>query len=69
MGPGPNPLETRHMEPEYVKQAALDMVVEAGVEIHLHTMIVGVVKEGNVVSGVITESKSGRRAFVGKVII
>ncbi|MFO7948599.1 MAG: FAD-dependent oxidoreductase [Armatimonadota bacterium] len=37
--PDPNPLENRHMEPEIVKQVAANMVEEAGVDIHLHTVI------------------------------
>jgi hypothetical protein len=65
----PNPMEHNHMEPEMIKQLAMQMLLEAGVELHLHTMITGVVKEGETVKGIITESKSGRRAFLGKVII
>jgi len=68
-GPGPNALVTQHMEPEYVKMAFIDMAVEAGVDIHLHTALVGAVKNGDVVVGALTESKSGRRAFLGKTVI
>jgi len=67
--PGPDPLRANHMEPEAVKLLALEMLDEAKVEIHLHTWIAGTVKEGNVVRGVITESKSGRRVFLAKVVI
>lgn len=67
---GPKPLEEgSHIEPETVKMLSLEMVLEAGVELHLHNMIVGVIKEGQAVKAVITESKSGRRAFVTKTIV
>lgn len=68
-GPGPDPTENRHMEPESVKQVALEMVEEAGVELHLHSLIVGVIQQGGTVIGVITESKSGRRAYLAQRII
>lgn len=69
IGCGPNPFKTNHMEPEFVKKVALDLVTEAGVDLHLHTYVVGVLKEGKRVIGVITESKSGRRAFLAPQII
>jgi hypothetical protein len=67
--PGPDPFAANHMEPEAVKLLALEMIEGAGVELHLHTMIVGAIKEGNVVKGIITESKSGRQAFLAKQVI
>jgi flavin-dependent dehydrogenase len=69
-GQGPDPFrDNNHMEPETVKIVALEMLLEAGVELHLHTMITDVSKYGNRVKGIITESKSGRRAFIAKVLI
>jgi hypothetical protein len=69
-GQGPKPLdEGSHIEPETVKILSLEMVLEAGVELHLHNMIVGTIKEGNALKAVVTESKSGRRAFAAKVIV
>lgn len=69
LGRGPDPFTTQHMEPEYAKMAALSMVSESGVDIHLHTLITGVVKHGDRVTGVITESKSGRRAFLADAVV
>lgn len=67
---GPDPLkDDNHIEPETVKIVALEMLLEAGVNLHLHTMITGVIKEGNRVTGIITESKSGRRAFTAQVLV
>lgn len=42
---------------------------EAGVELMLHTIAVDVVKEDNVIKGVIVENTSGRMSVMGKVII
>jgi len=69
VGPGPNAALTGHMEPEYVKITFLEMAEKAGVDIHLHCFTVGAVTDGDSVVGVVTESKSGRRVFLGKTII
>ena len=58
-----------HVEPESFKQLIMEEAVDAGVHLHLHTLIVDVIREGGVVKGIITESKSGRRAFLAKRII
>ncbi len=69
-GQGPDPLkENSHMEPETVKIVELQMCLEAGVELHLHNYLAGVIKKGNRVTAVITESKSGRRAFRAKTFV
>jgi len=66
MGRYPDPQGKLHIEPESFKQLMLEEAVEAGVRLHLHTFIVGVVKESNAVKGVIIESKSGRQAILAK---
>lgn len=69
-GQGPNPLlEHDHMEPETVKIIGLKMLMEAGVDIHLHNYLSGVMMDGDRVTAVITESKSGRRAFRAKTFV
>ncbi len=68
-GPGPNPLQSKHAEPEYIKKVALQMADEVGVDLILHSLFVETVKEGDCIVGVITESKSGRRAYKAKVFI
>jgi ribulose 1,5-bisphosphate synthetase/thiazole synthase len=57
------------VEPEAVKNVALDMLVEAGVDILLYAFCVGVIKEENTLKGVIIESKSGREVIFAKTII
>ena len=54
---------------EALKQVLFEMLKEAGVTLQLHTMAAGVIKEGNTVKGVITESKSGREAIMAKAVI
>ncbi|MHC4508164.1 MAG: FAD-dependent oxidoreductase [Planctomycetota bacterium] len=68
-GAGPNPLENRHIEPEVVKILFLNMALRARVHLHLHHFITGVVKDRNNVTTVVTESKSGRRAYAAKVFV
>lgn len=54
---------------EQFKDVALSMLEEAGVTILLHTQVAGVMMDGNQITGVITESKSGREAIRAKVVI
>ena len=56
-------------DPEMLAYVAMGMAQEAGVNILLHTTVVGVVKDGDRVRGVIVESKSGRAAVMGKVVV
>ena len=46
-----------------------EMMEEAGVTVQLHTMVAAVRKDGNRITGVITESKSGRELVECKVVI
>jgi hypothetical protein len=68
-GVGPVPLRDNHIEPEVVKILFLELALEHNIQLYLHHFIVGVVKQDDRVSTVITESKSGRRAFNAKVFI
>lgn len=54
---------------ECQKQVLFQMMREAGVTVQVHTMAVAVIKDGNKVKGVITESKSGREAIMAKAVI
>lgn len=47
----------------------LELLQDAGVDILLYTLVCDVIKEANKVCGVITESKSGRKAYGAKVVI
>jgi hypothetical protein len=57
------------VEPEAVKTVALEMLLDAGVEVLLHTSCAGVVMDGARIRGVITESKGGREAILAKMLI
>lgn len=57
------------VEPEAVKNVGLEMLIESGVEVLLYVFFAGVIKEGNVVKGVIIESKSGREVILAKTVI
>src|SRR5687767_1630346 len=57
------------VEPEAVKNVALEMLLEANVDVTFHLSCAGVVMDGDTIRGVITESKSGREAVLGKIVI
>jgi len=54
---------------EQMKLVLDQMCLEAGVKVRLHTRVVGAVKDGRRLTHGITESKSGREAFAGKVFV
>lgn len=57
------------IDPERLHGTMLEMLLEAGVDIRLYTFAVGPVMAGDKVCGLITESKTGRQAFLCKVLI
>ena len=57
------------VDPELLKCVLNDMVEEAGVKLYLHAWGCRALTDNNSVKGVIFESKSGRMAVMGKVII
>ena len=54
---------------EAFKRVADQMIQEAGVHLLLHTLVTDVLVEDDRIVGLIIESKSGRQAVVGKVVI
>ena len=60
---------TAIIDPEVGKNEISRMVTEAGVRLYLHSWVTDVIMEDNVVKGIIFESKSGRQAVLGKVVI
>lgn len=68
-GPDTEWLELHSVDPEIVKYEFVRMLQEKGVDILLHTYIVGTVMEGDVVKGVIMENKAGRQAVLAKMIV
>ena len=62
-------LYTAVIDPEVAKDELNVMVSESGCELLLHTLCTGPILEGNVVKGVILETKSGPQAVLAKVVI
>ena len=54
---------------ERLKTVFLEMLEEADVELRLYTLACRPIMEANAASGVITESKSGREAVFGRVVV
>jgi len=66
----PEPQSLSHaLDAEMFKYVADVLVQEAGITPMLHRLCVAPILEGNVLKGVITESKSGREAILAKRII
>lgn len=57
------------VDPEMLKIASMDLVLERGVSLLLHSWAVAPVLEDNAMRGVIFESKSGRQAILAQVVI
>jgi hypothetical protein len=69
-GVGPDPLrEGNHIEPEVVKILFLTLALEHKIDLHLHHLIVGATTGNGCLTGVVTESKSGRRSFTAKAFV
>lgn len=60
---------SRALDPELFKVVADDLVQEAGIEPLLHCLAVEPLLDGGAVTGVITESKSGRQAILAARVI
>ncbi|MDD3671609.1 MAG: FAD-dependent oxidoreductase, partial [Sphaerochaetaceae bacterium] len=54
---------------EIYKHVIFQMMKEAHIHLRLHTWIADAITEGNVIKGVIVESKSGREAISARVVI
>lgn len=65
----PNPPPMTRVDPEATKALLSEMVVGAGVEVLLGTMVVGAAKDGHALRAVIIENKGGRQAIAGKTFI
>ena len=62
-------LYTAVIDPEIAKDELNKMVLESGAEILLHTWVTTPIMEGNTVKGVMVETKAGRQAILGKIIV
>jgi glycine/D-amino acid oxidase-like deaminating enzyme len=56
-------------DPEGWKQASQEMALEAGVRLRLHSWFARALVEDGVVRGAIVETKAGRQAILGRVVI
>ncbi len=56
-------------DPEAAKVASLNLVKKEGVNLRLHSSVVGPMLDGSRVAGVILESKSGRQAIAADIVI
>ena len=54
---------------EYYKFLMETMMVEEGVRILYHTFATDVIREGNIIKGIVIESKEGTQAILGKSVI
>ncbi len=59
----------RYFDSEYYKEMLDDMMAEAGVKLFYHSFASAAIREGNSLKGIIIESKEGRQAILGKVVI
>lgn len=57
------------VEPEAVRTAALEALVERGVDVLFYTFFSDVVMDGDALKGIIVESKAGREVILAKAII
>lgn len=62
-------LYTAVIDPEVGKDELNTMVLESGCQLLLHSWVTAPILEGNRVRGVVVESKAGRQAILGKVVI
>src|SRR5512139_426680 len=62
-------LKMHAVDPEVVKHELIQMLREAGVELLLHTLIVGSVVEQGAVKGVLIENKAGRQAILATMTV
>lgn len=57
------------VDAERFKHTTMQMLIEAGVHILLHTFVADVIREGGTVKGIIIENKSGRQAVLADITI
>lgn len=56
-------------DPDGWKRVSLDLIEECNIELRLHSLFSEPIIEDGVVKGVIVETKTGRQAILGKVVI
>lgn len=56
-------------DPELLKYELMEMTLRAGVNLLLHSLVVGIVKNKDQIEGIIVENKSGRQVYLARVFI
>jgi hypothetical protein len=56
-------------DPEIFKLVLLEIVEEENVKLYLHTLVSDAIRSENRLEGIIVESKSGREAILGRVVV
>lgn len=67
--PCKNHMSLTIIDSEMVKDVALEIMEEKGVDVLMYVFVSGVIKEGRKLKGVIIESKAGREAILAKTVI
>ncbi len=57
------------IDTELYKLTTFEMLVEAGVQVCINTLLAGAIMDGSRIKGVIAESRSGREAFYAKCFV
>lgn len=57
------------LDNHYFKCLVMEMVQEVGVKLMMHTQVVDTLREGDRITGVVVEHKSGRQAILADVVI
>jgi len=57
------------VDAEALKYLMVEMIVEAGIDVYLHSWGVDAVVDGNTVRGAVFENKSGRQAILADVVV
>ena len=55
--------------PPYTKKIALDMITDAGVNLYFYTWAVDVIMDGQVVRGIVVQSKAGRAIMLARTFV
>ncbi|MEM3019017.1 MAG: FAD-dependent oxidoreductase [Candidatus Bathyarchaeia archaeon] len=56
-------------DPEVLKYVALEMLLEANVELRLHSYVTDVIMKNNKVLGIVTEGKSGKEVLMARIFV
>ena len=64
-----SPLANVAFEPEHYKLVAQRMVLNAGVDIYMHSYLIGCVKDGERITHIIIDNKNGAEALGAKIFI